>query len=37
MLELNNMGVFDPKTREEIAKQFEKIKELEENFKIEIN
>ena len=26
MLELNNMGVFDPKTREEIAKQFEKIK-----------
>ena len=26
MLDLNNMGVFDPKTREEIAKQFEKIK-----------
>jgi dUTP pyrophosphatase len=26
MLELNNMGAFDPKTREEIAKQFEKIK-----------
>lgn len=26
MLDLNNMGVFDPKTREEIEKQFEKIK-----------
>lgn len=26
MLELNNMGAFDPKIREEITKQFEKIK-----------
>jgi dUTP pyrophosphatase len=26
MLDINNLGHFDPKTREEIAKQFEKIK-----------
>jgi phosphoenolpyruvate synthase/pyruvate phosphate dikinase len=41
MLDINNLGHFDPKIREEIAKQFEKIQadagvEIDEDYQTEL-